>query len=87
MIIDENNEKVVHKGHNYNFTSNDYRDILNNNSFLAHPFRNIFCKNHQIYTGELLKMSLSASDDKNCFKDNRIDITHIGYKKFGKNTK
>ena len=41
VITADNKEECRHKGHNYKFTANDYRDALFNNAILSHPLRKI----------------------------------------------
>ena len=74
-IIDENyREKIVKKEHNSNIRSDECKDVINNKEVVRHSIKEITSKNHQIYTQDSNKISLSCFDDKRYTKDDGIDI-------------
>ena len=73
-IIEENNcEKSVHKGHTSNFKSSKFKDALFNKKVFRHVMKKITSKNHEIYTQESNKISLSCYDDKRYTKGDGIN--------------
>ena len=64
IIAKNNNEKCMHKGHTANFTSDEYRDVLNNNQILTHQMRQITSIDHELFTKKINKQSLSCFYDK-----------------------
>ena len=74
-IIDENyREKIVKKEHNSNIRSDECKDVINIKEVVRHSIKEITSKNHQIYTQDSNKISLSCFDDKRYTKDDGIDI-------------
>ena len=80
-IIEENNcEKSVHKGHTSNFKSSKFKDALFNKNVFRHVMKKITSKNHEIYTQESNKISLSCYDDKRYTKGDGINTLAQGHK-------
>ena len=63
-IITNKTEKCTHKGHSFNFSSNEYKDVLFNKKILRHPMKKIVSKNHNIVTQISNKRSISCIYDK-----------------------
>ena len=50
-LININNcEKSVHKGHNFNFESSEFKNVVNNEKVISHPMKKVTSKKHIIYT-------------------------------------
>ena len=52
IITTNNQEQCKHKGHNYKFTSNEYRDALFNKKVLKHPLKEIITLRHKAFSKE-----------------------------------
>ena len=52
IITTNNQEQCKHKGHNYKFTSNEYRDALFNKKVLKHPLKEIITLRHKVFSKE-----------------------------------
>ena len=52
IIIENNHEKSVNKGHNSNIGSDEFKDVLNNKKVVRHSMKKKTSKNHKIYTQE-----------------------------------
>ena len=64
-LIDINNcEKSVHKGHKFNFKSNEFKNRVYNKKVISHPIKKATSKKYIIYTQNSNKISLSCCDDK-----------------------
>ena len=50
IICENNQEKCTCKGHNANFTSNEYKDVQNNTKILTHEMCDIVSKKHNLFT-------------------------------------
>ena len=89
IIAKNNDEKCMHKGHTANFTSDGYRDVLNNNKILTHPLRQITSIDHELFTKMTNKQSLSSFYDKDYYSSSEdrylpfryVDISKIKKKK------
>ena len=80
-IIDENNcERSDHKGHTSNFKSSEFKDALFNKKVFRHATKKITSQNHEIYTQESSKISLSCYDDKRYSKGDGISTLADGHK-------
>ena len=80
-IIDENNcEKRVHKGHTSSFKSSKFKDALFNKKVFRHVMKKITSKNHEIYTQESHRISLSCYDDKRYTRGDGINTLAQGHK-------
>ena len=85
-LIDVNNyEKSIHKGHNSNFKSSEFKDVLFSKKVLRHTMKKIGSKNHKIYTQENDKISLSSFDDKRHILEDGINTVAYGHKDIPKN--
>ena len=51
-VTTNNQEQCKHKGHNYKFTSNEYRDALFNKKVLKHPLKEIITLRHKVFSKE-----------------------------------
>ena len=58
IITTNNQEQCQHKGHNYTFTSNEYRDALFNKKVLKHPLKKIITLKHKVFSKENIKKTL-----------------------------
>ena len=58
VITSDNKEECKHKGHDYNFTSNEFRHVTNNKKVLNHPMNKIISIRHRLYTKECMKKNL-----------------------------
>ena len=69
MLIDINNcEKSVHKGHKFNFKSNEFKNLVNNKKVISHPIKKVRSKKYIIYIKNSNKIYLSCYDDKITYK-------------------
>ena len=85
-VIDVNNyEKSVHKGHNSNIRSDEFKEVINNKKVIRHPMKKITSKNHKMYTQENNKISLACFDDKRYIIEDRINTLKYGHKDIPKN--
>ena len=85
-LIDINNcEKSVHKGHNFNFESSEFKNVVNNKKVISHPMKKITSKKHIIYTQNSNKTSLSYYDDKRYLIDDGINTLAFGHKDISNN--
>ena len=85
-VIDVNNyEKIVHKGHNSNIKSDEFKDVINNKKVIRHPMKEITFKNYKMYTQENNKISLSYFDDKRYIIEDGINTLAYGHKDIPKN--
>ena len=85
-VTDVNNcEKNIHKGHNSNIRSNEFKDIIINKRVLRHKMKKITPKNHKMYTQENNKISLSSCDDKRYIIEDGITTLAYGHKDIPKN--
>ena len=48
VITSDNKEECKHKGHNYKFTANEYRDAVFNRAILKHPMKKIISIRHKL---------------------------------------
>ena len=69
ILIDEKIEKKAAKGvlaqvKNDQITHKDYKDCLLNQGAMFHEGTKIFQKNHQLYTANIAKKTLSPYNDK-----------------------
>ena len=77
-------EKMTHKGHKYNFTCDEYDDVLKNNKIMRHPMNKITSYDHNIFAQKMDKISLSWVDHKIYICPNEIHtlaLKHKGYYK------
>ena len=56
--------KSVYKGHNFNFKSSEFKNVVNNKKYVSHPIKNLTSKKQIIYTQNSNKTSFSCYDDK-----------------------
>ena len=77
-IITNKTEKCTHKGHSFNFSSNEYKDVLFNKKILRHPMKKIVSKNHNIVTQISNKRSISCFYDKKYMLRNQINTLPFG---------
>ena len=80
VITADNKEECRHKGHNYKFTANEYRDALFNNAILSHPLRKIISIRHKLYTKENNKKTLPCIDEKRYLQADKINTLALGHK-------
>ena len=78
-------KKNIHKGHNSNIRSNEFKDIIINKRVLRHKMKKITPKNHKMYTQENNKISLSSCDDKRYIIEDGITTLAYGHKDIPKN--
>ena len=80
-ILDEsNNEKSTSKGHNAFIEFQEFYDTLFKKKIFRHTMRAIKSKNHNLWTYETNKISLSCFDDKRCILKNGINTLAYGHK-------
>ena len=85
LIHINNCEKSVHKGHNFNFESSEFKNVVNNKKVISHPMKKITSKKHIIYTQNSNKTSLSYYDDKRYLIDDGINTLAFGRKDISNN--
>ena len=85
-VTDVNNcEKNIHKGHDSNIRSNEFKDIIINKKVVGHKLKKITSKNHKMYTQENNKISLSSFDDKRYIVEDGMTNLAYGHKDIPKN--
>ena len=77
-IITIKSEKCTHKGHSFNFSSNEHKDALFNKKILRHPMKKIISKNHNIVTQKSNERSISCFYDKKYVLPNQINTLPFG---------
>ena len=80
-ILDESlNEKSTNKGHNAFIEFQEFHNTLFKKNILRHTMRGIKPKNHNLYTYETDKISLSCFDNKQYILKNGINKLAYGHK-------
>ena len=79
VITSDNKEECKHKGHNYKFTANKYRDAVFNRAILKHPMKKIISIRHKLYTKETIKKTLYNDREKRHAKPDRINTHALGH--------
>ena len=77
--------KSTHKGHNFNISSSEFKDVLFKEKVIGHIMKGMKSFNHKIYTQEINKSSLSCFNDKQYIKDDGINTLAYGHKDIPKN--
>ena len=67
VITTDNKEECKHKGHDYNFTSNEFRDVTLNKKVLYHPMKKIISIRHNLYSKKNNKKALHNFCEKNIY--------------------
>ena len=57
IIAKNNNENCIHKGDTGNFTSDEDRDVLNNNKIFTHQMKQMVSLDHVLFTKKINKQS------------------------------
>ena len=78
IIARNNNEKCIHKGYTANFTSDEYREVWNNNKILTHQMKQIVSIDHVLFTKNMNKQSLSSFYDKGYYLSSEDRYYHLG---------
>ena len=78
--MDDDKEESKHKGHDYSFTTNEYRDVTFNKKVLHHPLNKIISIRHDIFTKETIKKTLISFDEKRYLCDDGIHTLLLGHK-------
>ena len=79
VITSDNKEECKHKGHNYKFTANEYRDAVFNRAILKHPMKKIISIRNKLYTKETIKKTLYSFCEKRHAKPDRINTHALGH--------
>ena len=78
IIITNKSEKCKHKGHSFNFSSDEYKAALFDKKVLRHPMKKIISKNHNIATQISNKRSISCFYDKKYVLSDQINTLPFG---------
>ena len=73
VITTDNKEECKHKGHDYNFTSNEFRDVTLNKKVLYHPMKKIISIRHNLYSKENNKKALHNFCEKRHLQSDGIN--------------
>ena len=79
VMTSDNKEECKHKGHNYKFIVNEYRDAAFNRAILKHPMKTIISIRHKLYTKETIKKTLYNYCEKRHAKPDRINTHALGH--------
>ena len=85
ISMDNNKEESKHKGHDYNFTTNEYDDVTLKKKKLSHPLNKITSIRHDIFTKETTKKTLNSFDEERYLCDDGIHTLPLGHKDITKN--
>ena len=80
ILMDDNKQESKHKGHDHNFTTNEYHDVTFNKKVLSHPLNKITSIRHDIFTKETIKKTLDSFDEKRYLCDDGIHALPLGHK-------
>ena len=80
VISSDNQEECKHNGHNYNFTGNEYRDVIFNKKVLKHPMKKILSLRHKLYSEECIKKTLRKFCEKRYLHIDGINTHALGHK-------
>ena len=80
VSMNNNKEESKHKGHDYNFTTNEYHDVTFNKKVLLHPLNKITSIIHNTFSKETKKKTLSSFDEKRYLCDDGIHTLPLGHK-------
>ena len=80
ISMNNNNEESKHKGHDYNFTTNEYHDVTFNKKVSSYPLNKITLIRHDIFTKETIKKTLNSFDEKRYLCDDGIHTLPLGHK-------
>ena len=58
VITNDDQEQCKPKGHDYDFTGNEYRDVIFNKKVLYHPMKKIISLRHKVFSKEKIKKIL-----------------------------
>ena len=85
ISMNNNNEESKHKGHDYNFTTNEYHDVTFNKKVSSYPLNKITLIRHDIFTKKTIKNTLNSFDEKRYLCDDGINTLPLGHKYITKN--
>ena len=80
VITSDNQEECKHNGHNYNFTGNEYKDVIFNKKVLKHPMKKILSLRHKLYSEECIKKTLRKFCEKRYLHIDGINTHALGHK-------
>ena len=79
VITTDNKEEYKHKGHDANFTSDEFRDATINKKVFYHLMRKIISIRHKLYTKKCMKKSLSNFCEKRHLQSDEINTYALGH--------
>ena len=79
MITTDNEEECKHKGHDYNFTGDEYKYAAFNKKVLYHPMKKIISIRHKLYTKECMKKALYNFCEKRHLQSDAINIYALAH--------
>ena len=79
VITTDNKKECKHKGHDYNFTSEEFKDVANNKKVLHHPMKKIISITHSLYSEETNKKILYNFCEKRHLQSDGINTYALGH--------